>query len=85
MCVGYIFFAYEMVILQAFNGAGDTMTPTIINFGTRWLFQIPIAYILSNTILESEGVYIAISLTSVIASIISIYIFKKGKWKTIVV
>jgi len=85
LCVGYIFFAYEMVILQAFNGAGDTVTPTLVNLFTRWLFQIPLAYVLSIGILGSCGVYVAISLTSVVASTISIYIFNKGKWKQVVV
>lgn len=85
LCLGYLFFAYEMIILQGFNGAGDTITPTIVTFVTKWLFQIPVAYILSKSFLQSSGVYIAISLSSLFAALMAIYLFKKGRWKAVVI
>jgi len=81
---GYVFYAYEMVIGQAFNGAGDTYTPTILNFIAFWVIQIPLAYFLANhTPLGATGVYISIAVSSSILAIMAITIFRKGKWKTI--
>lgn len=81
---GYIFWGTGMVLTQALNGAGDTKTPTIINFICFWLFQIPVAYLLSKTLhLGSIGVFIAIPSTEVFIAIIAWYYFKKGKWKEI--
>lgn len=73
-----------MVITMAFNGAGDTRTPTIINFFGFWMFQIPLAYLLSHTFaLGPTGVFIAIPVAETAIAIISFIIFKQGKWKTI--
>lgn len=81
---GYIFYGVGMVITMAFNGAGDTRTPTIINFFGFWTFQIPLAYLLSHTFsLGPTGVFIAIPVAETAIAIISFIIFKKGKWKTI--
>lgn len=80
---GYIFYAYGMVVTQAFNGAGDTKTPTIINFFCFWLFQIPVAYFVA---LHLEwgpvGVFGAITTSEILIAIVSIFLFRKGKWKT---
>ena len=86
LCCSYIFFAYQMIIGQAFNGAGDTRTPTILNFLACWLIQIPMAYFLA-IILEMgpAGVYWAIAISSAILAAMNIYMFKKGKWKETVV
>ncbi|GAA5036026.1 MATE family efflux transporter [Marivirga lumbricoides] len=82
ICFGYIFFAYGMVVSHAFNGAGDTGTPTIINFVCFWLIQIPLSYFLSiNLGWETDGVYAAIITAFSLLAIISIIWFKKGKWK----
>jgi len=82
ICFGYVFFAYGMVISQAFNGAGDTRTPTAINFVCFWLIQIPLAYVLANNFsLESTGVYWAIAISESILAVIAIYLFRKGTWK----
>ena len=80
--ISYIFFAYEIVISQAFNGAGDTKTPTKINFFTYWIFQLPVAYLLSVTLnLGAEGVFITILGSISLAAIIFVAIFKRGNWK----
>jgi putative MATE family efflux protein len=82
ICAGYIFYAYEMVIGQAFNGAGDTFTPTLLNLIAFWLLQIPLAYILAISLgFGPNGVYISISISSSVLAIMAIYIFRKGKWK----
>lgn len=86
ICAGYVFYAWEMVIGQAFNGAGDTYTPTVMNVIAFWVIQIPLAYYLANhTALGSIGVYISIAVSSSILAIMAIVIFKKGKWKEMVV
>jgi putative MATE family efflux protein len=82
--VGYIFYAYGMVVAQSFNGAGDTRTPTILNFFAFWMFQIPLAYTLSITFeLGTHGVYWAIVIAESALAVVSIYIFRLGKWKAV--
>jgi putative MATE family efflux protein len=84
VCLGYAFYAYGMVISQSFNGAGDTKTPTIINFVGFWLFQIPLAYTLALVLdIGSPGVYAAISIAESAIAVAGIIIFRKGKWKTV--
>ncbi len=81
---GYVFYAYEMVLGQSFNGAGDTYTPTLLNFIAFWIIQIPLAYLLSITLdFGTNGVFAAIAISSSILAMMAIYIFRKGKWKTI--
>lgn len=82
--LGYIFYAYGMVLSQSFNGAGDTKTPTIVNLFGFWLFQIPLAYVLA-LVLEagSPGVYAAISIAESAIAIALIVIFRQGKWKAV--
>ncbi|MBP6432719.1 MAG: MATE family efflux transporter [Ferruginibacter sp.] len=84
LSIGYLFFAYGMVVTQAFNGAGDTKTPTYINIIAFWALQIPLAYFMANYLkMTTTGVYIAICVAEGFLAIISIFIFKKGKWKKI--
>ncbi len=84
ICLGYLFFAYGMVISQALNGAGDTKTPTIINLVCFWAIQIPLAYFLSVTVnMGASGVFIAIATCFSLHAIVCAYVFRKGKWKTI--
>lgn len=84
ICVGYIFFAYGMVISQAFNGAGDTRTPMFINFFCFWLMEIPLSYFLSvNLGMGLAGVCWAIAGSETALAIIAVIIFRKGKWKEI--
>ena len=81
---GYVFYAFGMVLIQSFNGAGDTKTPTYINFVCFWMFQLPLAYF---TALYLEwgpvGVMISIVLAEILLTLISAYYFRLGKWKTI--
>lgn len=79
---GYIFFAYGMVISQAFNGAGDTRTPTIINFFAYWLFQLPLAYFLA-VVLEigPGGAFMAVAISIVFIATTFVLAFRRGKWK----
>ncbi len=84
ICCGYIFFAYGMVISQSFNGAGDTRTPTIINFFCFWMFEVPLAYALAHLFdWGPMGIFVAIALASSLFAVVSIVIFKKGRWKTV--
>jgi putative MATE family efflux protein len=84
ICFGYVFFGIGMVLTQALNGAGDTLTPTYINIVSFFLVQIPLAYILANTFhLGPRGVFIAIVSGDVVMTLLSIYVFRKGKWKSV--
>ena len=79
-----MFFAYGMVLTQAFNGAGDTKTPTYINLVVFWMIQIPLAYFLAKTAgLGPKGVYIAIGIAESLLACISIILFRKGRWKLV--
>jgi Na+-driven multidrug efflux pump len=81
---GYVFFGVGMVLINAFNGAGDTWTPTIINFFCFWILQIPVAWLMVYHFhLGPKGVFIAIPATEAIMTIISLILFKRGRWKTI--
>ena len=84
IALGYIFYAYGMVMTQAFNGAGDTRTPTKINFISFWLFQLPLAYI-SALVLGwgATGVFVAITLAEILIAVLAMIWFKKGKWKKV--
>jgi putative MATE family efflux protein len=80
---GNIGYAYGMVMLQAFNGAGDTVTPTIVHFFGFWMLEIPLAYWLAIPMrLHSNGVYIAIVIAECSIAAASALLFKRGKWKT---
>ena len=82
IAVGYIFYAYGMVVIQSFNGSGDTKTPTYINFICFWLFQLPFAYLGAITFdLGPTGVFWAITLAEVLIAVIGVIWFRKGKWK----
>lgn len=84
ICFGYIFFAYGMVLGQAFNGAGDTKTPMFISLFVFWLIQIPMAYLLAVELgWEGNGVFVSIAVSHSLYAIIAMWLFKKGKWKTV--
>jgi putative MATE family efflux protein len=80
---GFLLFAFGLVLTQAFNGAGDTWTPTWINLGCFWLWQIPLAWLLAMKLeMGPRGVYIAITVAFSTLAIVSAIIFRRGWWKT---
>jgi len=79
---GFLAYGFGMVMIQSFNGAGDTATPTKINFFCFWLLEIPLAYLLSITFkMEQQGVFYSILIAETVMTIAAMYLFKKGKWK----
>jgi Na+-driven multidrug efflux pump len=79
---GNMFYAYGMVLAQSFSGAGDTRTPTYINFFCYWVFQIPLAYVLAFPLgLQTTGVLAAVPLAESALAVTSIILFRRGKWK----
>jgi putative MATE family efflux protein len=81
---GYIFYGIGMVMTQALNGAGDTRTPTLINFICFWMFQIPFAYFLAKGLnMKSTGAFIAIPVAETMIALLAWYYFRRGKWKKI--
>ena len=79
---GNIGYAYAMVMLQAFNGAGDTITPTIVNFFGYWLFESPLAWWMAiREGMHSSGVYWSIVVAEAAIAAASIVLFRQGKWK----
>ncbi len=84
IAAGYVFYAYGMVVIQSFNGAGDTKTPTIINFFCFWICQLPFAYILAIVLdFGPSGVFWAITLAEILIAVVGMILFKKGKWKKV--
>ncbi len=82
MSVGYVFYGIGMVMINAFNGAGDTWTPTWINLFGFWILQIPLAFLLAKELsMGPNGVFIAIPVAETCISIAAFLIFRKGKWK----
>ena len=82
IAIGYFFYAYGMVLTQAFNGAGDTVSPTVINLICFWIFQLPFAYTTAFLLgWGPKGILIAITSAEVLICVISYFWFKKGQWK----
>lgn len=79
---GFVFYGFGMVLETAFNGAGDTRTPTFINLFIFWLFEIPLAYVLAYHFgLGPHGVFWAITIAFSVLAIVSALLFRRGKWK----
>jgi putative MATE family efflux protein len=79
---GNIAYAYGMVMLQAFNGAGDTITPTIVNFFGFWLLEIPLAYALAVPLqFKASGAYFSIVVAEAAIATAGILLFRRGRWK----
>jgi len=80
--IGNVGYAYEMVMMQAFNGAGDTLTPTIVNFFGFIVFEIPFAYTLALPLrMRSNGVYWAITVSESAIAVAMVLLFRQGRWK----
>jgi putative MATE family efflux protein len=83
---GYGFYAVGMVVTQAFNGAGDTDTPTYLNLLCFWLLQIPMAYVMAEVLMQGpRGVFITMAVCESLLAVISVYVFRRGRWKLRVV
>jgi len=82
MSCGFVFYALGFVLTQAFNGAGDTWTPTWINLACFWLWEIPLAYMLARVWdFGPQGVFIAITVGYSTLALVSVVLFKRGRWK----
>jgi len=82
IALGYPMFALGMVLVNAFNGSGDTVTPTVINLICFWLIQIPLAWLLANLAgLETMGVAIMVTIAESLISVLAFVLFRRGKWK----
>jgi putative MATE family efflux protein len=82
VALGFLFYAYGMVITSSFNGAGDTWTPTWLNLFVFWLWEIPLAYALAVVLdMGPRGVFVAITVAYSTLAVLSAWLFRKGKWK----
>ena len=82
IALGFPFYAYGMVLSAAFNGAGDTATPTVLNVVVFWLWEIPLGFVLSKTLgFGPRGVYVAVAVAFSTLAVVSAVIFRRGKWK----
>src|ERR1019366_6944934 len=82
IAAGFLFYAWGMVLVQSFNGAGDTWTPTVINFFVFWLWEIPLAYFLAVRLgLGPRGVFFAITVAFSTLAVAGGVLFRRGKWK----
>jgi len=80
---GFLFYGYGMTLTAAFNGAGDTRTPTLINLVSLWLLEIPLAWALANPLgFGPKGAFIALSAGFSMMCFLSVWIFRQGRWKT---
>jgi putative MATE family efflux protein len=80
---GFLFYGYGMVLTQAFNGAGDTRTPTLIHLGCLWMLELPLAWFLAHPAgFGPTGVFISVSVAFSALAFVSAWLFSKGTWKT---
>jgi putative MATE family efflux protein len=80
--IGYPMYAVGMIIIQALNGAGDTRTPSILNFICFWLIQIPLAYVLATGAeLGPNGVFWSIVLSESLLTVLAVLVFRRGHWR----
>jgi putative MATE family efflux protein len=80
---GFPFYAYGIVLTSAFNGAGDTWTPTLLNLFCFWIWEIPLAWALAHhAALGAEGAFIAIAIAFSTFAVLSVLVFRRGRWKT---
>ncbi len=81
--LGFVFYGYGYVLTQAFNGAGDTRTPTLLNLGCLWLLELPLAWLLAHPGgMGPSGVFTSVSIAFSALAIVSAVIFRRGEWKT---
>jgi putative MATE family efflux protein len=81
VALGFAFFAYGMVAIQAFNGAGDTRTPMLVNVGAFWFFKLPLAWTLARLLgMGPPGVFVAIAAAYSLQAAVATWLFRRGKW-----
>ncbi|MCE2422184.1 MAG: MATE family efflux transporter [Gemmatimonadetes bacterium] len=91
--LGYVFYAWGMVTFQAFNGAGDTATPTRLNILVFWFFQLPLAYVLAFSPQEGvrlpfgmgmgpTGIFLSMTLAYSLSAVLGVWLFRRGSWKS---
>jgi Na+-driven multidrug efflux pump len=86
VAAGFAFYAYGMVLLQSFNGAGDTRTPTWLNLIVFWIWEIPLAWVLAVPLgMGPRGTFLAVAISFSTLAVLSGAIFRRGRWKTTVV
>jgi putative MATE family efflux protein len=79
---GFLFYAYGFVLTQSFNGAGDTLTPTVINVFCYWLWEIPLAHVLARPVgLGPDGVFWSVAIANSTLALVSSVLFRQGRWK----
>jgi putative MATE family efflux protein len=84
VAIGFVAFAYGMVAIQAFNGAGDTTTPMLINLASFWLFKIPLAWFLAKVVgLGPRGAFVAITAAYGLQSVVAAVLFRRGRWERV--
>jgi putative MATE family efflux protein len=80
--LGFLFFGYGMVMSQAFNGAGAVWTPTFINLGCLWCWQLPLAWFLAHRSgWGPQGLFTAITIAWSTYAVVATMIFRRGSWK----
>jgi putative MATE family efflux protein len=81
---GYAFYGWGMVLVQSFNGAGDTRTPTLVNFFCYWVCQLPLAWTLARTLnFGPQGAFAAVPIAEFLLAAVSFAIYKRGAWKLV--
>ena len=81
---GYVFYGWQMVTQQAFNGAGDTRTPALINLMCFWLLQVPGAYLLClRTTVGTAGIFWAITVSYTVSALVSVLLVRRGRWQQV--
>ncbi|MBN2480731.1 MAG: MATE family efflux transporter [Bacteroidales bacterium] len=82
LSLGYLFYGFGMVVLQSFNGAGDTLTPTWLNLICFWFIELPMAFILARHFgMAEKGVFVAVVIAESLLAVMGLYVFVRGKWK----
>jgi putative MATE family efflux protein len=80
---GFVLYAFGFVLSMAFNGAGDTRTPTLINLFCFWLFEVPLAYLLARPLgMGPSGVFWSIAIAFSVMALVSAWLFRRGRWKS---
>jgi Na+-driven multidrug efflux pump len=84
LAAGYVFYGYGMILSQAINGAGDTRTPTLLNFCCFWLLEMPLAWWLALHLNWGQaGVYYSIVIAESVLALSAMWVFRLGKWKKV--